>query len=65
MGAKLIFFKSPSTGLETFSFCPLVSDGCANCFLPPKCKGEKDKNKVFNLREVKGKFVMSAYRQRN
>lgn len=42
MPAKLIFYKSPQTGEESFNLCPLVKAGCKDCFLPPRCKGEDE-----------------------
>jgi hypothetical protein len=50
MGTKLIFFKHPDTGQETFHFCPIGKVKCADCFLPPCCKGEQDRRVAFNLR---------------
>ena len=60
MPAKMIFLKI--RGIETMHFCPIVEVGCDKCFVPPRCKGENDKNIAFNLRKVKGEYKFSRIR---
>jgi hypothetical protein len=57
MVPKLIFYEN------TFGFCPLKK-GCENCFVPPKCTGQNDKHVAFNLRKIKGEFVVTAIRNK-
>ena len=53
MGAKMIFYKSPKTGVETFDFCPLVKYGCDWCPFNNTCIGEeKEKAVAFQLTRI-------------
>ena len=70
MPAKLIFYKEPKTGEATFNFCPLVSVGCAKCFLPPACNGESDTRVAFDMflvgdpTDLQDTFSMLSYRMK-